>query len=102
MVSARQVEDAILLALSMSHHVNLLLLHTISTGMANERLFLKRRDKGYVPFAHAGYACTIDLHETIRGGKWSANALRGLPADEIERWGELALYRNALLSVRQG
>lgn len=69
--------------------------------MANERLFYKQGDQGYVPFAYAGFTCTIDLHETIRGGK-SANALRGLPADEIERWGEVALYRNALLSVRQG
>jgi hypothetical protein len=69
--------------------------------MANERLLIKRGDKGYIPFAYAGYACTIDLHETIRGGK-SANALRGLPADEIERWGEVALYRNALLNTRQG
>lgn len=70
-------------------------------GMANERLFLKRQDDGYLPFAFAGYACTIDLHEGIRGGQ-SAKALRGLPADEIESWGELALYRNALLGVRHG
>jgi hypothetical protein len=71
------------------------------TGMANERLFYKQGDQGYIPFAYAGYACTIDLHETIRGGK-SANALRGLLDDEVERWGEVALYRNALMSVRHG
>lgn len=70
-------------------------------GMANERLFLKRGDEGYIPFAYAGYSSTIDLHESLRGGK-SANALRGLSADEVERWGEVALYRNALLSVRHG
>lgn len=68
-------------------------------GMANERLYEKRKDEGYVPFAFAGYACTIDLHEGLRGGT-SAKALRGLPADEIERWGEMALYRHALFSVR--
>lgn len=71
------------------------------TGMANERLYLKRGDEGYIPFAYAGYTSTIDLHETVRGGK-SVNALRGLSADEVERWGEVALYRNALLSVRHG
>lgn len=70
-------------------------------GMANERLFEKRKDAGYVPFALAGYASTIDLHEGLRGGK-AAKALRGLPPDEIERWGETALYRNALFSVRHG
>jgi tetratricopeptide (TPR) repeat protein len=69
--------------------------------MANERLFNKQGDQGYIPFAYAGYACTIDLYETVRGGK-SANALRGLLADEVERWGEVALYRNALMSVRYG
>jgi hypothetical protein len=73
----------------------------MTSGMANERLLSKRGDNGYLPFAYAGYACTIDLHETIRGGK-SANALRGLIADEIENWGETALYRNALLTVRNG
>lgn len=70
-------------------------------GMANERLFEKRKDAGYIPFALAGYASTIDLHEGLRGGK-AAKALRGLPPDEIERWGETALYRNALFSVRHG
>jgi cargo-transport protein YPP1 len=70
-------------------------------GMANERLFEKRKDAGYIPFALAGYASTIDLHEALRGGK-AAKALRGLPPDEIERWGETALYRNALFSVRHG
>lgn len=68
-------------------------------GMANERLFEKRKDEGYVPFAFAGYASAIDLHEGFRGGV-AAKALRGLPPDEIERWGELALYRNALFGVR--
>lgn len=70
-------------------------------GMANERLLLARNDEGYIPFAYAGYARAIDLHEALRGGK-KANALRGLPADEIERWAETALYRNALFSVRHG
>lgn len=70
-------------------------------GLANERLMTKRGDEGYVPFALAGYASTIDIHEGLRGGK-AAKALRGLPADEIERWAELALYHNALFSVRYG
>ncbi len=69
--------------------------------MANERLHQADPKAGYAPFAFAGYARAIDLHEGVRGGK-SANALRGLPADEIERWGERALYRNAMLSVREG
>lgn len=69
--------------------------------MANERLHEEQPSAGYKPFALAGYARAIDLHESVRGGK-RANALRGLPVDEIERWGETALYRNALLGVRQG
>lgn len=68
-------------------------------GMANERLLTSKNEPGYAPFALAGYARAIDLHETLRGGK-KANALRGLPSDEIERWAEVALYRNALLSIR--
>ncbi|SOV09202.1 uncharacterized protein UDID_08311 [Ustilago sp. UG-2017a] len=70
-------------------------------GMANERLLLTKNEPGYTPFALAGYARAIELHESVRGGK-KANALRGLQADEIERWAELALYRNALLSIRAG
>ncbi|SPO37287.1 uncharacterized protein PSFLO_02760 [Pseudozyma flocculosa] len=68
-------------------------------GMANERLHVAKQEAGYIPFALAGYARAIDLHEAARGGK-RANALRGLPADEIERWAETALYRNALLCLR--
>nr|CDI56249.1 tetratricopeptide repeat containing protein [Melanopsichium pennsylvanicum 4] len=70
-------------------------------GMANERLLLSKNEPGYAPFALAGYARAIELHEAVRGGK-KANALRGLQADEIERWAEVALYRNALLSIRAG
>ncbi|KAJ1020193.1 hypothetical protein NDA16_004473 [Ustilago loliicola] len=70
-------------------------------GMANERLLLSKIEPGYAPFALAGYARAIELHESVRGGK-KANALRGLQADEIERWAEIALYRNALLSIRAG
>lgn len=70
-------------------------------GMANERLLLTKNEPGYAPFALAGYACAIELHESVRGGK-KANALRGLQADEIEKWAEVALYRNALLSIRAG
>lgn len=70
-------------------------------GMANERLLYTKNEPGYAPFALAGYARAIDLHEAVRGGK-KANALRGLQADEIERWAETALYRNALLSIRAG
>ncbi|PWN51062.1 TPR-like protein [Violaceomyces palustris] len=79
----------------------LTLLGFVVYGMANERLNLTKSEPGYAPFALAGYAKAIDLHERIRGGK-RANALRGLPADEIERWAEVALYRNALLCVRSG
>lgn len=70
-------------------------------GMANERLLVSKNEPGYAPFALAGFARAIELHEVVRGGK-KANALRGLPADEIERWAEVALYRNALLSIRAG
>ncbi|SPO32056.1 uncharacterized protein UTRI_02613 [Ustilago trichophora] len=70
-------------------------------GMANERLLFSKNEPGYTPFALAGYARAIELHEAVRGGK-KANALRGLQADEIERWAEVALYRNALLSIRAG
>ncbi|EST05690.1 Tetratricopeptide TPR2 [Kalmanozyma brasiliensis GHG001] len=70
-------------------------------GMANERLLFSKNESGYTPFALAGYARAIELHELMRGGK-KANALRGLPADEVERWAETALYRNALLSIRAG
>jgi tetratricopeptide (TPR) repeat protein len=70
-------------------------------GMANERLLVTKNEAGYTPFALAGYARAIELHESLRGGK-KANALRGLPADEIEKWAEAALYRNALLSIRAG
>lgn len=70
-------------------------------GMANERLLQSKNEPGYAPFALAGYARAIELHESVRGGK-KANALRGLQADEIERWAETALYRNALLSIRTG
>ncbi|KAJ9478580.1 hypothetical protein PHBOTO_002081 [Pseudozyma hubeiensis] len=70
-------------------------------GMANERLLYSKNEPGYAPFALAGFARAIELHEMVRGGK-KANALRGLQADEIERWAEVALYRNALLSIRAG
>ncbi|KAN0060128.1 hypothetical protein ACQY0O_008102 [Thecaphora frezii] len=84
-----------------SYFVALILQGFVVYGMANERLQTTKQEPGYTPFALAGYAKAIDLHEAVRGGK-RANALRGLPADEIERWGETALYRNALLSLRQG
>ncbi|TKY87639.1 hypothetical protein EX895_003220 [Sporisorium graminicola] len=70
-------------------------------GMANERLLFSKNEPGYAPFALAGFARAIELHEAVRGGK-KANALRGLQADEIERWAEVALYRNSLLSIRAG
>ncbi|CDW98819.1 hypothetical protein [Sporisorium scitamineum] len=70
-------------------------------GMANERLLFSKNEPGYTPFALAGFARAIELHEAVRGGK-KANVLRGLQADEIERWAEVALYRNALLSIRAG
>ncbi len=70
-------------------------------GMANERLLFSKNEPGYTPFALAGYARAIELHEAVRGGK-KANALRGLPADEVERWPRLPSNRNALLSIRAG
>ncbi|CAO1621479.1 unnamed protein product [Parajaminaea phylloscopi] len=79
----------------------LFLLGFVTYGMANERLHLEKPDAGYSPFAFAGYARAIELHEQVRGGR-KASALPGLPEDEIERWAETALYRNALLSVRLG
>lgn len=79
----------------------LFLLGFVTYGIANERLHTQRPTAGYSPFALAGYARAIELHEEVRGGK-RASALPGLPEDEIERWAETALYRNALFSVRQG
>ncbi|PWN31027.1 protein prenylyltransferase [Jaminaea rosea] len=79
----------------------LFLLGFVTYGLANERLHLQRPTAGYSPFAFAGYARAIELHEEVRGGK-RASALPGLPEDEIERWAETALYRNALFSVREG
>lgn len=79
----------------------LFLLGFVTYGMANERLHVQKPDAGYSPFAFAGYARAIELHEEVRGGR-KASALPGLPEDEIERWAETALYRNALLSVRLG
>ncbi|PWN18313.1 TPR-like protein [Microstroma glucosiphilum] len=73
----------------------------VTYGMANERLHTLRPNAGYHPFAFAGYARAIELHEELRGGR-RAKALPGLPEDEIERWAETALYRNALFSVREG
>ncbi|SJX65896.1 uncharacterized protein SRS1_16449 [Sporisorium reilianum f. sp. reilianum] len=70
-------------------------------GMANERLLVSKNEPGYAPFALAGFARAIELHEAVRGGK-KANALRGLQADEVEKWAEVALYRNSLLSIRAG
>ncbi|PWN39349.1 TPR-like protein [Ceraceosorus guamensis] len=81
--------------------VALMLLGFCVYGMANERLHASRNNDDFRPFVLAGYARAIDLHEGVRGGK-RAGALRGLPADEIEAWGETALYRNALFSVRHG
>lgn len=79
----------------------LFLLGFVTYGLCNERLHYARPTAGYLPFALAGYARAIDLHEQVRGGK-RASALPGLPEDEIENWAETALYRNALLSVREG
>lgn len=79
----------------------LFLLGFVTYGLANERLHTQKPTAGYSPFAFAGYARAIELHEQVRGGK-RASALPGLPEDEIERWAETALYRNALLSVRLG
>ena len=84
-----------------SYQVALVLQGYTIYGMANERLYVSKKEPGYLPFALAGYTRAMDLHETARGGK-RANALRGLPADEIERWAEVALYRHALLCVRAG
>lgn len=78
----------------------LFLLGFVTYGLCNERLHYDRPSAGYLPFAFAGYARAIELHEQVRGGK-RASALPGLPEDEIERWAETALYRNALLSVRE-
>ncbi|CAO1626535.1 unnamed protein product [Jaminaea pallidilutea] len=79
----------------------LFLLGFVTYGIANEHLHTQKPKAGYGPFAFAGYARAIELHEQVRGGK-RASALPGLPEDEIERWAETALYRNALLSVREG
>ncbi|CAO1635787.1 unnamed protein product [Sympodiomycopsis kandeliae] len=79
----------------------LFLLGFVTYGLCNERLHYARPTAGYLPFAFAGYARAIELHEQTRGGRRAA-ALPGLPEDEIERWAETALYRNALLSVREG
>lgn len=83
------------------YQIALFMLGFVTYGMANERLHQDRPTSGYLPFAYAGYARAIELHEQVRGGK-RASALPGLPEDEIERWAETALYRNALLSVREG
>ena len=100
-IESLQMDDLKSAAHSEDYTVALLMMGFVVYGMANERLHEEDPDAGYAPFAFAGYARAIDLHEGVRGGK-AANALRGLPADEIERWGETALYRNALLSVREG
>ncbi|KDN48453.1 TPR-like protein [Tilletiaria anomala UBC 951] len=100
-IESLQIDDLKDVRNSEDYTVALLMMGFVVYGMANERLHHADPSAGYAPFAFAGYARAIDLHEGVRGGK-AANALRGLSADEIERWAENALYRNALLSVREG
>jgi len=83
------------------YNVALILTGTTVYGLANERLHATRPSEELIQQAQVGYARAIDLHEAIRGGR-RAHAMRGLPADEIESWGERALYYNALLTVREG
>ncbi|KAE8232062.1 hypothetical protein CF326_g2908 [Tilletia indica] len=82
------------------YNVALVLMGATVYGLANERLHVARPSEDLAQQALVGYARAIDLHETVRGGR-RAHAMRGLPADEIERWGEAALYHNALLTVRE-
>ncbi|KAK0554285.1 hypothetical protein OC846_002168 [Tilletia horrida] len=82
------------------YNVALILTGATVYGLANERLYTTRPSEELAQQALVGYARAIDVHEAIRGGR-RAHAMRGLPADEIERWGERALYHNALLTVRE-
>ncbi|KAK0524032.1 hypothetical protein OC842_005954, partial [Tilletia horrida] len=82
------------------YNVALILTGATVYGLANERLHVTRPSEELAQQALVGYARAIDLHEAVRGGR-RAHAMRGLPADEIERWGERALYHNALLTVRE-
>ncbi|CAD6888638.1 unnamed protein product [Tilletia controversa] len=82
------------------YNVALILTGATVYGLANERLHSTRPSEELSQQALVGYARAIDIHEAVRGGR-RAHAMRGLPADEIERWGECALYHNALLTVRE-
>ncbi|KAK0524689.1 hypothetical protein OC842_005749, partial [Tilletia horrida] len=71
---------------TLSHPHILTHIAALSKGLANERLHVTRPSEELAQQAFVGYARAIDLPEAVRGGR-RAHAMRGLPADEIERWG---------------
>lgn len=95
LIETLQVEELRTEAHTDDYNVVLLILGFVVYGMANERLHAADSSAGYAPFAFAGYTRAIDMYDGVRG------TLKSGKIDEMDRWGELALYRNALMSVRE-
>lgn len=95
-IESLEIEELRSPSSSEDYDVVLLILGFVVYGMANERLHHNDPQAGYAPFAYAGYARAIDLYDGVRG------TVKAKSVDEMDRWGELALYRNTLFSVREG